>query len=238
SGRGAGRNFRTTALAVEPATGDVWATFYKIGWIGRLKLNNSDLSKSKWTFIDAWPKASRGATRGIGFDRNGHAWHLGPNHNDVAKIDHKTNNQIDRFSVGVGGHYTYSDFTGSTALSFTAPKGSWRYYFDTQFANAQPDKIILEGHVPKDTYINVRIRAVDNTKNHNPTSNWLPSSMSGGKKYFTYPSGKSSHTVDLASAMGGGIISGRVFEIEVRLGTRNAKKRPILHDVKLKWQRP
>ena len=40
--RGAGggnMTFDSTGVAVEPATGDVWVSFYKIGYTGRLKVN-------------------------------------------------------------------------------------------------------------------------------------------------------------------------------------------------------
>ncbi|MFB6263865.1 MAG: MopE-related protein [Bradymonadaceae bacterium] len=235
--------YRSTAVSVEPATGDLWVTLFQIGYLGRLDINENDLSRSKWTFIAAMRDKNNRllggvphnlSMRGIGFDRAGQAWHLGPSVNEIYEIDPKKNERVGRYNVGKGGHYTYSDFTGSTALSFTSPRGFWRYFFDTKFAHAQLDAIVVEGHVPKQTLLRVRARAVD--PQHHPTSSWVPAPKSGSAKYFDYPPGKKKVTFNLAKR--GTLLSGRIFEVEVRLKTRNAKRRPILHDITLKWQRP
>ena len=229
-----------TALTVEPASGDVWAALWRTGFIGRLDVDNNNFAASKWTFIDAFPSTGGNfSTRGVGFDPKGYAWHLGPNlsstdNRTVVKLDPNQNKNIGSFVVGTAEHYTYSDFTGSTAISFTAPRGTWRYFLDTQFPNASPDHLVVEAYVPKKTELLVRVRALD--KNKNPTSKWIPQ-KNGMASWWSYPSGKKKKKFDLKKAPGA-MISGRIFEVEIRLKTTSSSQRPILHNVKLLWQRP
>lgn len=234
------RSFCVTGVAVEPASGDVWASFFPIGYTGRLVLNENDYAQSTWNFIATTRDANNNFLpgvaadlRGVGFDRNGFAWTLGLGSDRVWKIDPQTNereaNLTNGVSIGVGSHYTYSDYTGSTTLSFTAPRGLWRYYFDTQFANAVVNSIIMEAHAPAGTTIEVRIRPLD--ANGNPSGGWTPT-----MGYLAYPNGQTQHTFDLTAM--GNPITGTQFEMEVRLATNDPNIRPILYKLDLGWQRP
>ncbi|MBA2663386.1 MAG: hypothetical protein H0U74_13950 [Bradymonadaceae bacterium] len=239
------RRFQTTAVAVEPATGNVWATVRSIGYLLRLELNELDLAQSEWTYIPVLRDAQNALLgglglgsapdmRGIGFDRLGYAWHLGMSSEYVFKVDPVTNARVEVVKLGVGGHYTYSDFTGSTAFSFTAPRGYWRYYFDTGYPNAQLDGITWEGYSPDGTTIGVRIRPLDS--NNNPSGPWRPAEVNGVADYFVYPRGVLSEYIDLHAS--GGPMTGRTFEVEIRMTSSDAAVRPILHDLSLQWQRP
>jgi hypothetical protein len=238
--------FFVTGVGVEPATGDVWMSFYPIGYTGRLRVNEDDFSQSTMTYIGSLRNAdnSRVATatgfdlRGIGFDRNGFGWTLGLGSTHVYKLDPATNGRGASMPsgrpIGVGTHYTYSDFTGSTALSFTAPRGFWRYKFTAEFDDAQVDAILWDAFVPMETSAGIRIRAV--ASDGTPLSGWLPPDDLGVPNYFEYPSGVPTQRIDLAS--NGGPLVGPQFEVEVRLTTTDRDIRPVVNDVQLEWQRP
>jgi hypothetical protein len=178
--------------------------------------------------------------RGVGFDTHGYAWTLGLAADRVFKIDPATNQRppagplAEGMAIGVGSHYTYSDFTGSTALSFTAPRGYWNYVFASQFEEAQVDAISWDAYVPAGTTAGVRIRVV--TQGGTPVTEWLPPENGGVAEYFEYPVGVATHSIDLHS--NGGPLIGWNFEVNVRLTTNDSQVRPIVHDVRLEWQRP
>ncbi|MFU8802983.1 MAG: MopE-related protein [Bradymonadaceae bacterium] len=233
--------WRISGLAVEPATGDVWATVRNLGYMIRLELDENDLTQSEWTFVpvlrdevtNEWlPNIfipNHGTDmRGIGFDNAGYVWHLGMATMSVFRIEPVA---LDReyIALGTGGHYTYSDFTGSTAFSFTAPRGFWRYYFDTGFPNAQLDGFEWEAHVPVNTTMGLRVRALDT--NNNPISGWLPA-----EDYFEYPTNANQDVIDLHQH--GGPLIGATFEVELRMTSSDPNIRPILYELELEWQRP
>jgi hypothetical protein len=236
-----------TGVAVEPATGDVWASFYPIGYTGRLHVDETNFANSRWTLIGTFwldastrvPTASNNDLRGVGFDHRGFAWTLGLGSTNVFMLDPATNaRHVDLPTgtlIGVGTHYTYSDFTGSTALSFTAPRGFWTYSFDFEFEDAQVDAIYWEAYVPAGTSAGIRIRATD--ADGAPISAWLPDELAPGVPgYFEYPVDEPFDRVELADH--GGPLVGRGFDVEVRLSTDDRDVRPIVHDVRLEWQRP
>ena len=174
----------------------------------------------------------------MGFDRDGFAWTLGLCSGNVYKLDPATNDNHTSMptgqTIGVSSHYTYSDFTGSTALNFTAPRGFWRYIFESQFEQAQIDAIYWEAYVPPQTTAGIRIRTLDQALQ--PVSGWLPPEVGGNPVYFDYPSGNAKHTVDLHA--NGGPLIGWAFEVDIRLTTSDIDIKPIVHDVRLEWQRP
>ena len=235
--------WKVTAVAVEPATGDVWAAFYNLGFIGRLEVNDADLSQSTWTFIAALrdpanigtviPEVNNVDMRGIGFDPDGFAWHLGMGANHIFKIDPVTNDRVAAVPLGVGGHYTYSDFTGASAFNFTAPRGFFRVTFDTDFPTAELDRLRWEAYVPANTTLGIRVRALDGADN--VLTPWRPADT-GTPQYFSYPTGAMSDVIDLRT--NGGALFGEQFEVEVRMTTGDRNVRPILHDLQLEWQRP
>ncbi len=239
--------YQVTGVAVEPRTGDVWASHWKTGYTMRLRVNEANYADSQVTFIgtlrDDAGALLAGLTndlRGIGFDVHGKAWTLGLNSDRVFKIDPLTNKRppagalTTGMSIGVGPHYTYSDFTGSTALSFTAPRGFWSFIFASQFEEAQIDGIKIDAHVPSDTSVGVRIRVLDTS--NAPISDWLPPESSGSPAFFEYPAGQATHTFNLHSL--GGPLVGWNFEVSLRLTTTDPAVRPVVNDVSLLWQRP
>ncbi|RAL25320.1 hypothetical protein DL240_03665 [Lujinxingia litoralis] len=237
------RSWRTHAIAVEPATGDVWAAVRSNGHLLRLHFNETNPAQSTWSFIPAlregqgWINGmtSGGDMRGVGFDRLGYAWHLGMSSQLIFKVDPITGDTLGGFPAGTDGHYTYSDFTGATAFNFTAPRGFWRYYFDSGFPTAILDEITVEATVPAGTSLGVRVRGRD--LNGNPTSGWVPVDQAqGSSDYLDYPTGALTHTFDIRSA--GAAVQGQEFEIEVRMTTDDSDVRPFLHDLRIEWSRP
>jgi len=233
-----------TGVAVEPATGDVWASFYAAGYTGRLTVDEDNLANSQWLFIgstrDEAGNQLSGVSndlRGVGFDAHGFAWTLGLGSSRVWKIDPDTNQRAEDLpngaEIGIGTHYTYSDFTGSTALSFTAPRTIWRYRFNSNYPNAQVDFVSWEAHVPEGTAAGLRIRALN--VDDEAASEWSPApDPSGDPVYHPYPTDAADDTYDLAAP---GLV-GVKFEIEVLLSTSDPEVLPIVHLVRLHWQRP
>jgi hypothetical protein len=246
AGASGNSSFYTTGVGVEPATGDVWVSFYPLGYNGRLRVNWADLAASTWTMIATTRDVNTNQQlagvgvdlRGVGFDYNGYAWTLGLGSDRVWKIDPATNARSgdlpNGISVITGTHYTYSDFTGSTALNFTAPRGYWRYLFETGFDPAQVDGVYWEAYVPAGTTAGVRVRALD--ASNNPISGWVPAENMGSPVFIDYPTGQVNASTSLAPY--GGPLLGASFEVEVRLTTNDRDVRPVVHTVQLEWQRP
>ena len=138
----------TSALAVEPMTGDVWVTHNDgSGIVSRLKFNEANPAQSTFTLIrstidaagNSLPRvAGRRDMRGVGFDSDGFAWHLGPASPDAYILDPATNQRIGVVEMpGTGQHYTYSDFTGASLFNFTAPRGQVAHHLRHQVRRRQ-----------------------------------------------------------------------------------------------------
>ena len=245
SGPGAGcgsPNYCVTGVGAEPATGDIWASFYAQGYTGRLHVNEEDYAASTWEFIGTTRDAAGSFLpgvgpdlRGVGFDAHGNAWTLGLGSGSVWMIDPTTNERHTDLPAGAplgqGSHYTYSDFTGSTALSFTAPRSLWRYVYDAGYTNALLDGIMWESYVPEGTTAGIRVRVLDAGT---PLTGWYPAEVGGAPTYDMYPPISDSHYFD-TNSLG---LSGPQFEVEVRLTTDDIEVRPIVHELQLYWQRP
>jgi hypothetical protein len=231
-------NFCVTGLGVEPATGDVWASFFAIGWTGRLVLDNDNLENSQWRFIPATRDVETGSLlegtsndlRGVGFDREGNAWTLGLGSGNVWKVDPITERRAADLPTGVvvgqGTHYTYSDFTGSTALTFTAPRALWSYVFSAGYTGATVDAIEWEAFTPPDTSAAIALRVVD--EDGVPLSDWVPDDVG-----FIYE-GAVFQRIDLSEYD----VVGEHFEVQITLATTDVDTRPIVHSVDMFWQRP
>lgn len=238
-------DYCVTGVGVEPATGDVWASFYAAGWTGRLRVDDANLAASVWTVVPSIRNESTNALlpgvsvdlRGVGFDAGGYVWTLGLGSDRLFRIDPATNRRTADLpigaAVGQGSHYTYSDFTGSTALSFTAPRGFWRSIFDTGFAGAQLDAIDWSGSAPPSTTAELRVRALG--ADGVPLSSWIPAPLGDGTPvYVAYPTGAASATYTLPV----GALVGPRFEVEVRMTTSDPDVRPVITGLTLRWQRP
>jgi uncharacterized protein (TIGR03382 family) len=238
-------NGKVTGLAVEAATGDVWASFFQVGRTGRLKYNKANRSASTWQFIptcyaSAAPNASRtqcsgNDLRGVGFDINGFAWTLGLGSTKVFKLDPATNFRAadlpNGAEVGVGTHYTYSDFTGAVAQSFTAPSGKWRRVYDTN--GAQIASITVDAYVPTGTTVGVRYRRLD--ADGNPIGDWVPPEQGGVAQYAPTPVGGAQNVTFNVPTDNDNPFVAPKFEVEVRLTTSDKGVRPILHGVSFSY---
>ena len=240
---------RTSALGVEPATGDIWITHNdNSGAVSRLSYDAATPANSTFRIVNALRDLSNTRIpevnddtinmRGVGFDSNGFAWHLGIESSYAFKINPTTNaRELSVPMPGAGGHYTYSDFTGSSVFSITSPRGLWRYVFDTKFADAQTYTIDVEAHVPAGTTLGLRVRPLNSTGTPIGAGEWTPA-VSGGPEYLDYPNGATRHVFEIAAAAGGAPLVGTQFEIEILVTTTDAALRPILYDLDLGWARP
>ena len=237
--------WETTALGVEPATGDIWVTARNDGYVMRLQFDEDNPEQSTWRFIPVmrddsgnWlPEATGGGDmRGIGFDSDGYAWHLGIATTWIFKIDPDTEELAGTYNIGSHGHYTYSDFTGSSAFNFTAPRGIWRYEFGTGIPTNVVDGIDVEATVPASTSLGIRIRALD--ANGAAAGPWYPATGGGAADYYEYPVGEDDHIFDFYDLLGGPITGGVSYEVEVRLTRTDNDIRPFLHNIELLWHWP
>lgn len=239
AGPGGDQRYLTTGVAVEPATGDIWASFYKLGYSGRLRVDDTDLAKSQWTLIGthkataetnlAVLATSESPTdlRGIGFDGRGFAWTLGLATDRLFKLDPATNARAASLPegkpVGLGTHYTYSDFSGSSVFNFTAPQGSWRHFFEPAGTCFVPEKVVWEAFVPESTAVKLRIRVAGGET----MGEWIPAAERDGEVYFSYPTGETRATIDLKPYAER--LNGERYEIEVVLTSSTGVARPVLH---------
>ncbi|HSW59790.1 MAG TPA: hypothetical protein VLJ60_03270 [bacterium] len=233
----------TTGVTVDPATGHIWTSFYLHGYTGKMVLDETDFSNSSWTFIATTRDPSNillpgvGVDlRGVGLDPYGYVWTLGLGSDRVWKIDPATNARAadlpEGKSIGVGSHYTYSDFTGSTAFNFTAPRGVWSYRFGKPSACSIPSSIFVTAYVPDKTYIGVRLRSLD--KNSDPITGWMPEIVTT-EKYFVIPKGLGETEIDLADYREYFLTAAK-YEIEVLMTTTDKSVLPILNNANVMWE--
>jgi hypothetical protein len=243
-GAGGGKTTHdTTGITVDPATGHVWTSFYQHGYTGKLVLDESNFANSSWTFIATTRDTSNNLLpgvgvdlRGVGFDPYGYAWTLGLGSGKVWKIDPATNSRAadlpEGKTIGVGSHYTYSDFTGATAFNFTAPRGIWSYKFGKPSACSVPSSIFVKAFVPEKTYIGVRLRSLD--KDSNVINGWVPEIVTT-QKYFDVPKGLGETEIDLLSYREYFLTAAK-YEIEVLMTTTDKSILPILNHANVMWE--
>ena len=189
------------------------------------------MSDSTWTII---PTAPGNDLRGVGFDYQGFAWTHGVSRDLIWKIDPETNTLAAGYehgvSVGGGGHYTYSDFTGSTGLSFTAPRGLWRLQAEAPRTDRPLTAVRLHGFVPSDALVEIRLRALDETGA--ALSEWIPGQTDvGAAVFYQYETGSNQPSFDLQELD----LRAHGFEVEVRLST-TGQVRPIVNAIELIWE--
>lgn len=228
---------KVTGVAVEPGTGDVWASYYATGWTGRLAVNENNLFQNNWTMIPT-TKQSNGNNisgvgndlRGVGFDTYGNVWTMGIGSDRIWKLDPNTNARATDLPygarVGGGTHYTYSDFLGTQAASFTAPSGRWTKIYD--LGGARLDAVVLEAHTPAGTSVGVRFRAL--AQDGTPTTGWYPTETNGVANFYPYTSGSNVTNFPIPQSNDNPFVAEK-FEVDVRLTTGDKGVRPILYSV-------
>ncbi len=221
----------TTGLAVEPQTGNVWASFWSNGYTGRLRLNESDLSASSWVLIAT---AAGNDLRGVGFDHQGFAWTHGTSVDRIWKIDPNTNRHVQGFEEGVpvggGGHYTYSDFTGSTGLSFTSPRAVWTFVVETPEEVGDLREIRWRAFLPStSTRAEMRIRPLN--AEGLPSAEWVPGrTQVGAAVYQPYETGAIPSIFDLSDRD----LRAQRYSVEIRMST-TGRERPVVNSVEFVW---
>jgi len=220
SGAECAYGFGVTGLAVEPATGDVWASFYGEGVTGRLSVNEADPSTSVWHMI-----ATSGGRdlRGVGFDAEGFAWTHGVGGPEVWRIDPDTNSLVEGYergvAVGDGQHYTYSDFTGSTGLAFTAPAGHWTATVPAA-GGARLSAVRWRGSVLEGSQASLTIQPLDDGGAH-----------VGEPIVADYSQGSWESRVELPPTG----LTGARFELSVRMTRTAPDARPVVNRIELIW---
>lgn len=222
-----------TGLAVEPATGNVWASLWNRGLTGRLQVDEGAPEKSRWTLI---PTAPGQDLRGVGFDHLGFAWTHGVSSDKAWKLDPKTNRHAKGFekgiSVGGGTHYTYSDFTGSTGLSFTAPRGTWTATIKAPAGAPPLTELRWQAFVPARTTAEIRLRPID--AQGRATGKWFPANKGRKATYAAYEEYAPESLVDLRKAPKA-LRTAKRFEVEVRMAS-TSDRRPVVNGVTLVWK--
>jgi len=200
------------------------------GRLQRFKLHEGDFARSTWTIIPTSPGSD---LRGVGFDHEGFAWTHGVGSDRIWKIDPATSRHAQGFEeglpVGGGTHYTYSDFTGSTGLSFTAPRGVWRFTIETPGQAAALRALRWTAFVPAGAQAEIRIRPL--TETGEPGGAWTPAPTEvGAAVYDSYQPGSPASMLDLSE----GELRAPRYEVEVRVST-TGRERPVVNSVELLW---
>ncbi len=230
-----------TGVAVQPGTGDVWASFHRAGNTGILKFNENNYSSFRWTEIGTTrrnssptgtvlPEVNSGMPdlRGVGFDMEGNAWAVGLGSKNVFKLDKTTGERLASVPVGTGEHYTYSDFTGSTALSFTAPSGKWSKKYT--IGGKQVVSLTVEGNVPVGTSIGVRYRGLNAAGG--VTIPWSPTVAGGTENYHPFVAGQQKLKIVIPQTNDNPFVVDKL-QVEVRLSTSDKGSRPYLYAVSM-----
>jgi len=238
---GAGKHpngsWKVTGVGVEPATGDVWASFYPTGFTGRLQIDEDKFEESTWKLIGTNPNMAGWGydLRGIGFDYNGYAWTMGVGSSKIFKIDPNTNNHATDLPVGkvvgTSTHYTYSDFTGSTAVLITSAGGKVKTFLNLPEIDFRPFRIGLEATIFDGSKIEFRVVEYDASLGRD-VGNWAPID----RAYYEYPMGDNSFEVEVDDF-------NRVFNdkseyyLEVKFTKSYALgPSPILHSIYVEWR--
>lgn len=217
-----GYGWGVTGLAAEPETGDIWVSFYQAGYTGRLRVEGVEPSERVWELI---PTAPGTGLWGIGFDYQGFAWTHGANSALVWKLDPNTMAHADGYEEGVeigGPHYTYSDFTGSTGLSFTAPRGTWVAHIENPDGPTRLAGLEVEAFVPDGATVEVRVRPIG----EGGPGAWVPSVTEVGAPVFLH--------LSQAAAGFSALEAADRYEVEVRLSA-TGRSRPVVHGVAPVW---
>ena len=218
-----GTTIGLSARPDSPVT-EIWASFPSHSRIGYLTVDEVNVTNSSWNFI----QHNQNMWGGVGFDANGFAWNVGNNNQRGSKFDPVTKTLVSKHQIGHKNHYTYSDFTGSTAQAFTAPSGRWRDVLPVGVPGQVVRTIDVEGFVPSQTSVGVRFRALD--RNGNPTTDWFPKEIAGSPQFYPYVVGQNETVFPVPQGNDNPFFAEQI-EVDLKLATSITGKRPFINTV-------
>lgn len=158
-----------------------------------------------------WDKGSQvgsSDSRGVIADANNDIWQVHRQTHNIAKYKGSNGDFLGVKGVGYE-PYTYSDASGTAALSITTKTGTWSVVRDGGAAGTQWGKLAWNASVPTGASVTGEVRAADNAGDLS------------GLPWTTVANG-----VDFN-------LTGRYLEARVRLTANNAGDSPIVYDVTL-----
>ena len=167
---------------------------------------------------------------GIALDFEGFVWAVNQSGASATKIDPKTKQIIGTYPVGPS-PYTYSDMTGYTLHTFTAPTGQFKTIFGISgysgnVAEVPEDtewqSVDIDGVFPPKSYIKVRVRAAKDLDKLDQ-SPWI------GPFGPIPPKG-----LPLIFADEGKIANGRFLEVELELHAGEDDLSPVIKSIQAK----
>lgn len=152
---------------------------------------------------------------GVGMDNDNKVWVAAAN--GYATAVDRTTGEISRRSPDVGSLYTYSDFTGYTLRTFTAPQGSFKTTFQGCSASAKTHWKTLswQANVPANTKLRFFVRAAATKADFNQP----------GTRYGPFETSP----VDLEAA---GVPSQPLLQVEVVFVSNDKTSSPSLKDLR------
>ncbi len=158
-----------------------------------------------------WDKGSQvggSDSRGVIADANNDIWQVHRQTHNIAKYKGSNGDFLGVKGVGYE-PYTYSDASGTAALSITTKTGTWSVVRDGGAAGTQWGKLAWNATVPNGASVTGEVRAADNAGDLGSLP-WTP--VANG--------------VDFS-------LTGRYLEARVRLTANNAGESPVVYDVTL-----
>jgi large repetitive protein len=145
---------------------------------------------------------------GIAVDAAGKVWATDLGDENIKRINPATNSiDLTKAVVGSGGHYTYSDMTGSVVRSITTKLGTWTVTYDSGAPGTLWGKISWNSLTPTGTQATVRARSSNDQLSW---SSWETASNGG----------------NLAATP-----AGKFIQVETTLQILSGQNSPVLYDL-------
>ena len=182
-----------------------------------------DVNTDQVVAVFATQESGVSGPTGVALDYDGHLWAINQCTNSVTKFDEDTGQILGTFPVG-SAPYTYSDMTGYSVQSYTAPEGFYRHVIPGGPAGAT-DWVTLDLEVTfqGSSHIKVRVRAADAVPDL-PSSDWQG-------PYGPFPPNALPLDLTPLSEM-----TGKYLEVEVQLVIGEEGKKPLLKGIKAQYQ--
>jgi hypothetical protein len=156
-----------------------------------------------------WDKVSQvgsSDSRGVIADANNDIWQVHRATHNIAKYAGATGNSLGVKGVGYE-PYTYSDASGTAALSITTKTGTWEVVKDSNNTSTQWNKVSWNANVPTGASVTAEFRVANTTGDL------------AGQAFVPIANG------------GNPGVTGRFIEVRVRLTANAANESPIVYDV-------
>ncbi|NHJ20927.1 MAG: hypothetical protein EAX91_08300 [Candidatus Lokiarchaeota archaeon] len=104
---------------------------------------------------------------GVSVDSNGKVWVVGTGLESIMRIDPNLGSDnlggvdLEKYIIGSGGQYGYSDMTGYLSRTITTKTGTWTITFDSDESDTPWGTVSWNGEEPEGTSIIVKVRSSD-----------------------------------------------------------------------------